>query len=168
MKRVVSLFIFFSVILSTNTFSQNTNSVEVTPDRYFEVTGKMIEMAKKYIGTPYRSGGKSKTGFDCSGFMYYLFQQFNYTISPSSKSLFSFGEEIEKDCVQVGDFAFFRGRSNTSVGHVAMVINVDENNFDIIHATVSKGVMIDKNVLSSPYYKPRFLSFRRAFTGVWP
>lgn len=164
MKKVIGTFLFITVLGIITPHAQNMKIFEVHPETHQSITQHMVEIAKKFIGTPYRSGGKSKSGFDCSGFMYYLFKQFDYTISPASRELINWGEAIPTDSVLVGDWAFFKGRSGKTVGHIALVIGVNNNSWDIIHATVSNGVKIDKNFMNLPYYKSRFISFRRPYT----
>ena len=169
MKKAV---IYILLTLAVTGFSlqgnaQSTKSITLHPDTYFSLTNEMISMARKYIGTPYVYGGKTAKGFDCSGFMYFLFKEFGYTISPSSRELYTFGQKVDKGCVQIGDFAFFKGRKSSSIGHVALLIGVNGDQFDIIHATNGKGITIDHNFMSLSYYKSRFLSFRRPFDFCW-
>jgi len=163
MKKGVCILLFIMGLGMLSTNAQTSKIFEVHPESHQYTTTKMVEIAKKFIGTPYRSGGKSKSGFDCSGFIYYLFKQFDYTIAPASRELIKWGVPVSQDSVQVGDWAFFKGRSNNSVGHIALVINVNNNAWDIIHATIHGGVKIDYNFMNLPYYKSRFLAFRRPF-----
>jgi len=88
-----------------------------------------------------------------------------FKVSKASRDLAKFGNEVNQSCLQPGDLAFFKGRSTKSsdVGHVALVINAFGDRFDMIHATVGKGIWIDRNVMDIAYYKQRFLMFRRPF-----
>ena len=168
MKKIV-LFLILSVgVLSASqaqTAAPLGNALPVDATRYFASVDSMINLGKKYMGVRYTYGGNTPTGFDCSGFVSYLFGSFGYKISRASRELAKFGYEVNEGCLQPGDLAFFKGRSTKSneVGHVALVIKAMGGQWDIIHATVSRGIWIDHDVMNIAYYKQRFLMFRRPF-----
>lgn len=141
------------------------NVISIETDRYFAVVDSMINLGKKFMGVKYVYGGNGPQGFDCSGFVSYLFGNYGFKVSKASRDLAKFGNEVNQSCLQPGDLAFFKGRSTKSsdVGHVALVINAFGDRFDMIHATVGKGIWIDRNVMDIAYYKQRFLMFRRPF-----
>lgn len=122
----------------------------------------LIGFSKKFIGTPYRSGGRSPKGFDCSGFVGYVFRHFGIVLPPSSRSQALIGQKVEKDSIQKGDLVFFKGRSSksNSIGHVALVVAVsDTNDIQFIHST-RHGLRLDW-LSAEPYYKKRFMASRR-------
>lgn len=125
----------------------------------------LIAFSKKFVGTPYRYGGRTEKGFDCSGFMYYIFRQYGMELPPSSRSQVNVGSPIAIDSVRKGDLMFFKGRNikSSSIGHVALVIDVSENNKDvqIIHST-RHGLKIDW-LTEEPYFRKRFVASRRVF-----
>ena len=168
MKKILLLFIL-SVGVFTASFSQSAtsaaSSLHVDANHYFSVVDSMISLGKKYMGVRYTYGGNTPTGFDCSGFVSYLFGTYGFKISKASRELAKFGKEINEGCLQAGDLAFFKGRSTKSreVGHVALVIKAMGGQWDIIHATVSRCIWIDHDVMNIDYYKKRFLMFRRPF-----
>lgn len=142
-----------------------SNILRVDANRYFSVVDSMVVLGKKYLGVKYTYGGNTPTGFDCSGFVSYLFGAYGFKLSKASRELAKFGHEVNEGCLQAGDLAFFKGRSTKSseVGHVALVISAMGGQWDIIHATVHKGIWIDHDVMNIDYYKQRFLMFRRPF-----
>lgn len=171
MKKILLLFIL-SVGVFSASFSQTAtitkpgaNTLQIDVNRYFASVDSMIALGKKYLGVRYSYGGTTPSGFDCSGFVSYLFASHGFKISKASRELAHFGHEVKLECVQPGDLAFFKGRSTKSseVGHVALVINAMGNRWDIIHATVHKGIWIDHDVMNIEYYQKRFLMFRRPF-----
>jgi len=166
MKKILLLFVF-SVGLFTASFSQaqTTNSLRVNADHYFSSVDSMIMLGKKFLGVRYSYGGNTPSGFDCSGFVSYLFGKYGFKVAKSSRDLAHVGAEVNESCLQAGDLAFFKGRSTKSseVGHVALVIKALGGRWDIIHATVHKGIWIDHDVMNIEYYKQRFLMFRRPF-----
>lgn len=121
----------------------------------------LLNEANLHIGTRYVRGGKSPKGFDCSGFTSYVYRQFGYRLSPSSRGQYTDGIEISTDEVKPGDLLFFKGRRSRSVGHVAIAIDADPETGDItfIHAAVKGGIRVDR--VSMPYYSQRFLGARR-------
>ena len=127
----------------------------------------LIGFSKKFLGTPYRYGGRSPKGFDCSGFVGYVFKQFGVVLPPSSRSQALVGEKVSRDSIQKGDLVFFKGRSSksNSIGHVALVVAVsDTNDIQFIHST-RHGLRLDW-LSEEPYYKNRFMASRRLVTEL--
>lgn len=132
-----------------------------------EMVTDMLGFARKYIGTRYRSGGKApRTGFDCSGFTSYVYRNFGYELSPSSRAQYGQGHAVKRGEIQPGDLLFFKGRGRRAhgVGHVGIAVSADPVTGEItfIHAAVSGGVRIDR--LSAPYYASRYIGARRVLT----
>lgn len=127
----------------------------------------IISYAKNFLGTPYHFGGTSPAGFDCSGFIYYVMGNFGMSLTRSSYGLAEFGETVMLSEIRPGDLMFFKGRNinSTGVGHVALCIESSENGIKFIHASTSRGVVID-TFNSSKYYIPRFLKAKRLDYGV--
>ena len=123
---------------------------------------EMINYAKRFLGTPYRYSGTTPNGFDCSGFINYVMGNFGFSLPRSSYGIAELGQTIKLADVQPGDLLFFKGRNvnSTSVGHVAMVVEVGPNEIRMIHASTSRGVIIE-NFKASQYYVPRFLKAKR-------
>ena len=85
---------------------------------------KIINYAKNFLGTPYRSAGMTPSGFDCSGFIYYVMGNFGLTLTHSSYGMAEFGKTVKLADIRPGDLLFFKGSSTKSsrIGHVAMVV----------------------------------------------
>lgn len=126
-----------------------------------ELLNDLLTEARSHIGKKYVWATKGPNTFDCSGFSSYVYRQFGYTLSPSSKVQYTQGEKVEKGDLRKGDLVFFQGRSGTGgVGHVGIVVDVDEDgNFSFIHASVRKGVTITNG--NESYYAKRFLGGKR-------
>ena len=114
-----------------------------------------------HLGTPYKYGGTTPKGFDCSGIFYYVFQKFGIKMSRSSRGLAERGIEVGLKELQPGDFLFFKGRDlrSSRIGHVAMVIEVSDNSFKMIHSC-SRGLIID-DFSETTYYQQRFIKAKR-------
>ena len=126
----------------------------------------MIKYAKTFLGTPYKYSGTTPSGFDCSGFINYVMGDFGFELTRTSYGLAELGQTVKLSELRPGDLMFFKGRnvSSTSVGHVAMVVEVSDREIRMIHASTSKGVTID-NFKTSSYYVPRFLKAKRLDYG---
>lgn len=113
-----------------------------------------------WLGTPYRYGGSSRQGTDCSGFVMSAYREkTGVTLPRSSRAGFKNGEPVEKEDLQVGDILYFTNRWGM-IDHAA--IYVGQNRF--IHSSTSKGVIITP--MSDPYWVRRFKGARRYASGT--
>ena len=113
---------------------------------------RLVEYARKYIGTPYRRGSKGPNRFDCSGFTQYIFNHFSYSLNASSASQYLQGISVKDEEICRGDLVFFKGRNSrrSNVGHVGLVTEVyPDGRFKFIHASTSQGIREDWNLLCS-------------------
>ncbi|MFN8344468.1 MAG: C40 family peptidase [Spirosomataceae bacterium] len=125
------------------------------------VANELLSFAKKHLSLRYRSGGTTKKGFDCSGFVRYCFSQFGMLLPHSSAAQISHGLEITLGEAKAGDLIFFKGHNADSkrVGHVGMIVDVKNNYIKFIHSAWKGGVRYD--FLHADYYKKRFVGIRR-------
>ena len=118
----------------------------------------VTQHSKRYVGTKYKYAGKApNTGFDCSGFTSYVYDQFDLDLSSSSSTQATQGKEVSISDVKAGDLVFF-GKKN-KISHVAMVVSNTKEGISVIHSTTSKGVII-QNISTSKYWKPKILFAR--------
>jgi lipoprotein Spr len=110
---------------------------------------KLFHFVYDWIGTPYRFGGSSRKGIDCSAFTKQLYSDvFNLTIRRSSRDIFSMVNPVGKDDLKEGDLVFFKIHSR-SISHIGIYLG--NNRF--AHAS-SKGVAISS--LDDAYYSRYF------------
>lgn len=123
---------------------------DLTPEEQRTV---FIEQCKAYLGTPYKYGGISKTGMDCSGLIFTSAKQsLGIKLPRRAEDLYNATERLEKDQLQPGDFLFFKA-ANT-VNHAAVYLGDDE----FIHAASDgpkTGVIISK--MSDSYWNTTFV-----------
>ncbi len=102
-----------------------------------------IRVVKTFLGVPYKLGGSTLKGIDCSAFVKKIYEIFNTQLPRTTREQFSIGKKVEKGQLEEGDLVFFRRRGNSG-----------DNQF--VHASSStQEVKIDD--LDTPYYNKRFL-----------
>lgn len=115
---------------------------------------EIVGTAHKYLGVPYEYGGRSPSGFDCSGLVWYVFREHGIKLPDSSYKQAAVGEKIDKNELQPGDLVFFQ--SDGRVGHVGLYIG----DGTMIHAP-GRGKRVRKASLSDTYYKTHYATARR-------
>jgi len=120
---------------------------------------KVIQTAKSYMGTPYKFGGTSKSGMDCSGLVLTAYRSVGLELPRSSKEQSTMGKAVEKKDLLPGDMVFFSRSFNKEVSHAGIVVESTPSSARFIHASTSKGVRIDD--LYGEYWSKLFLKARR-------
>lgn len=115
---------------------------------------KILKTAKGYIGVPYKFGGVTPKGFDCSGYVQYVFSAHKATLPRSADDQFKLGKKVNKNALREGDLVFF-STYEKGASHCGIYVG----NSKFIHVSTSKGVRIDE--LSDAYWKPKYLGAKR-------
>ncbi|MGI8385668.1 LysM peptidoglycan-binding domain-containing protein [Robertmurraya sp. P23] len=115
----------------------------------------VVETAKTLLGIPYVWGGNTPAGFDCSGFIHYVFNQAGTKIGRYSAEGY-YSRSYYVDQPQVGDLLFFENTYKAGISHMGIYLG----NNEFIHAD-AKGVIITN--LNNSYYKERFDGFKRFY-----
>lgn len=113
---------------------------------------KIVRTAERFIGVRYRSGGVTPRGFDCSGYVMYVYRQNGVLLPRTVKSQFLAGRRIGSGRLRPGDLVFFNTSKRNRFSHVG--IFVGENRF--IHAPRT-GKSVSYAEISKPYWKKRFI-----------
>lgn len=132
-KWLLPVFASF-MLLTTNTQTADAASFS-----------ELKNQAYTYLGTPYKYGGTTSSGFDCSGYSQKVFANLGYTLNRTSSGQYSQGTSVSKSNLQIGDLVFFN-TSGSGVSHLG--IYVGSGNF--IHSSSSKGVSVSS--INDPYY----------------
>jgi cell wall-associated NlpC family hydrolase len=118
----------------------------------------LITFAKKYLGTPYRTAGSNpKKGFDCSGFVNFVFRNFMINLPRSSREFKSIGTSLKPEEFKEGDVVvFYSFRNKARIGHVGIICEANGMKSKFIHSASGqhKGIMISS--LSAAMYAKRF------------
>lgn len=128
-------------------------------DLYNDKINSLLEEADSYIGTPYRFGGMTRNGIDCSAFVLSVFgSTLGMQLPRVAAAQAQEGESIDRSELKKGDLVFFS--HSRRISHVGIVHDVKENGeVDFIHAATSKGVMISS--LDDSYWGPKFRYAKR-------
>ena len=118
----------------------------------------LLSSAGKHIGEPYRMGGLSSRGWDCSGFVYVMYQRcLSISLPRDTKGQYAKSVPIQGSRSRPGDLVFFKIRANHP-SHVGIFMGRDR----FIHASTSSGVIVSS--LREKYYRQTFAGFRRPLT----
>ncbi len=152
LKQLLVLSVIFLPALSL--FAQRTGSHQAPEINRTDV----ITIAKEYLGTPYLRGSTNpKKGFDCSGFVYFVFKKFDVALPRSSREYKSLGTALKPEEFKVGDVLVFYGyKDNTHIGHVGIICEANGMKSRFIHASSGKAYSVTISDLGSAGYKRRF------------
>ena len=151
------------------------NNLAVTPKLLEKVAIRekfvtsLIDIAVAQEGRPYIAGGKTPRGFDCSGFVSYVYSRFKINLPASSSSYDNVGKKITLENAQVGDVICFTGRNSRSgrTGHVGIIVEKNPNEpIKFIQAASGSRRQITYSTMETAYYKTRFRSVRRISVPV--
>jgi lipoprotein Spr len=135
----------------------NANTDNVSPD-------SLLSFAQTFIGTPYREASSNPSyGFDCSGFVSYVFRNFNFNVPRSSSQFANVGERIGLEDAKPGDILLFTGTKTHhphSIGHMAIVFSNDGDEIKFIHSTSGKEYCVTISTMDDTY-KRRFVQVVR-------
>lgn len=134
-----------------NTIIDETNAI---------FTDLLLQEAETYLGTPYRYGGTTRRGIDCSAFVKNVFSMFNKNLPRVSADQAREGYRVSTDELKEGDLVFFATKGRGRVTHVGIVHGKNENGVvQFIHSSTSKGVVITP--ITDSYWGKRYLYGKR-------
>ena len=114
----------------------------------------IVDTAFAYLNVPYKTGGITKEGMDCSGLVMMSYKAIGKNLPRTSIEMSGTGTEIkENKDIKIGDLVFFDSNNAGKINHVGMITKVSETDIKFIHATLSQGVV--ENSLNGNYWKTR-------------
>ena len=121
---------------------------------------KILEEAEDFLGTPYKFGGKTKSGLDCSGLVITVFDAQDVKLPRRSAEQATKGKKIDVSDAKPGDLLFFSTAKSGEISHVGIVREIkNKGEITFIHASTTKGVIISS--LNEKYWNKAFLFARR-------
>lgn len=118
------------------------------------VSRRVIQNAMGYMGVPYVFGGSTPSGFDCSGFVMYVFRSAGISLPRTADVQYEMGRPVDKRSLIAGDLVFFTTYTY-GASHVGISLGGDK----FIHASSSNGITIDS--LNKDYWVSRYIGARR-------
>lgn len=110
-----------------------------------------IRVSKGFLGAPYRLGGSSIRGLDCSAFVKKIYQFFDISLPRTAREQSRVGKNVVREELEEGDLVFFNTRR--AFGHVGIYIG----NNEFVHAAAGRQRMVKIDTLEKPYYDKRFI-----------
>ena len=139
------------------------SEIQQTPkNNTLSVTGRntgylAAALARDQVGVPYRYGGSSPSGFDCSGLVQYVYGKLGVSLPRKSRDMAGMGHQVSIHDLLPGDLVFFR-INRRRVSHVGIYIG----NNEFVHATKS-GHPVRKDNITKPWWQEGFVVGRRIF-----
>ncbi|KAA0956097.1 SH3 domain-containing protein [Planococcus sp. ANT_H30] len=155
-KKTVNGKTWFKIKTSTNTgwvlssLVSKYSSVK-TVSSSSSIDSKVVSIGLSLQGTPYKWGGTTPAGFDCSGFLQYVYNKAGQSISRTTLSIFSETKQVSSP--QPGDLVFFANTYRPGISHAGIYIG----NNQFVHSGGSKAEVVS---LNNSYWGPKFHSFR--------
>ena len=166
LRRLLSFFtLLFLSLISLSFKSVDSAPANRSSDvEMMQLRADITGYAQNFTGLRYRYAGRSpKTGFDCSGLTSFVLQEFNIPVSSCSRTQSTQGQKINLENVQAGDLIFFGTAAR--IKHVAMVVENTSEGVFVVHATCSRGIIVE-NISTSKYWKPKILFARDVISGM--
>lgn len=116
---------------------------------------RVIAVAAQYLGTPYKYGGQGPSGFDCSGFVKYVFSKFNINLNRTAADQYKHGVAVSKNELQIGDLVFFA--SGKYIDHVGIY----SGNGSFIHSSSPRSGGVIYSSLNEGYYARTYVGAKR-------
>ena len=155
-RRFASIFIFFSMVLSSSARFSASNEDDYQGARLDQESIKentnLLNLVNQWMDTPYEYGGMSKSGVDCSGFSSIILDEaYSIKIPRTAEEQYNMGEKIRNSWLSPGDLVFFKNFRGHGIDHVGIYLG----NNQFAHATESNGVMVSD--LDEDYYQKRYV-----------
>lgn len=157
-KKIIKIisWVFLLSFFFIHSFQANAQRKKIRKQQLATV----ITTAKSYMGTPYRYGGNSKTGIDCSGLIYESYKSAGIKLPRTAKQQSKVGRGRGWAKLRAGDIVFFKFKQKGEKWwHSGMITRVEDEAIYFIHASSSRGV-VESNLFSD-YYKKNVKRFRR-------
>lgn len=139
--------------------SINSSSSLITCDDTELLIDLLIVASIENVGSPYRYGGTTKSGFDCSGLLFTTFKNHNIILPRTSSEMSKIGKDIRLSNAKKGDLIFFSTNGKGTINHVGLVVDVKNDDVQFVHSSTKKGVIVSST--TEAYYKKAYISTRR-------
>ena len=152
------LYLLLVVFVFTSCKSSHS-SVSNSDKKTMQLCDDLVDNAKDNIGTPYKFGGTTKNGFDCSGLVFIAYKKEEITLPRTSIEMSNYGKRMKKENPRKAELIFFKTRGSTKINHVGLVVENKNDELKFIHSSTKKGVIISS--LNEEYYRKAFSHINR-------
>lgn len=158
MKALTLISLLLFITLSSFNLKKEKKQIQNNPTQTEINRDSIIAYAKQYLGTPYvYASSNPQKGFDCSGFVNYVFKNFGMTLPRNSGSYKNLGKALKPEEFKVGDVLVFYGYKNRNVvGHVGIICEANGMQSKFIHASSGKAQQVTITALDTEHYTKRF------------
>ena len=151
---------FFKLMMMILVGVMMTNTTEAQNKRKRRKIDRVVEEAKTYLGVPYRYGGLSKSGIDCSGLIYSCYRVIDVNLPRTAKNQSKIGNQKSWGSIRPGDIVYFKFKQKGEKWyHAGMITYAAVDDIRFIHASSSRGVV--ESSLFDSYYRDNVKKFRR-------
>jgi len=157
LKKIALLIIV--VILTTSCKSTSAISTTKNEVKNRKLVENIIDDATDNLGSPYKSGGTTKSGFDCSGLVFSAFKNYGIALPRTSIDMSKYGKVIDRKDARKGDLIFFKTNGSGKINHVGLITDSNNDAIKFIHSSTQKGVIISST--EEAYYKKAFAQVNR-------
>ena len=132
---------------------------KVLPTEQLAAREDLVSFARQFLGTPYvYAGTDPEGGFDCSGFIYYVYQHYRIPVPRSSIEFRNYGREVPLSQAKVADLILFTGATDTDrIGHIGIVLQAGSDTTQFLHASSGKEMAVTISSAAAPHYRSRFV-----------
>lgn len=160
MKSILYIACSATILLSCFTPKDENRTLENSIQKTQNTIDRdsIIVYAKQYLGVPYLyAGNDPKKGFDCSGFVNYVFKNYGITLPRSSSGYKNIGTKLSPEDFKVGDILVFYGyKDKTIIGHLGIICEAKGMHSKFIHASSGKAGSVTISDLDSDHYSKRY------------
>ena len=174
LKNLPLVFLMIVFLLSCKVYSTIKSisytqpTTEKPVDKIAEQRVILADKADDYLGKKYSHAGQNpKSGFDCSGYTYFLMKQIDVSLPRNSAAQSKVGQKVPLTEAQAGDLVFFQKGKKNRIFHVAMVYSNKDDDLQIIHSTSSRGVVID-DLYNNKYWSAKISHARNVLAQNTP
>ncbi|ALJ00372.1 C40 family peptidase [Rufibacter tibetensis] len=153
--------VFHQDSVATTLADAHPASLGVLEGKYATKADSVVAFALQRYGADYTYGGVTEEGFDCSGFITYVFQQFGMSIPHGTTYQAKLGESVSMQEAKKGDLIVFTGTNleDRTPGHIGIVITNPPKAIQFVHSSSNGGVKVSE--AEGTLYQKRFLDIRR-------
>jgi cell wall-associated NlpC family hydrolase len=149
--RLIGLLALITVAGCASAGSKSPSEPVRLPANLTPAQSRIVTTALKYVGAPYARGGSSPAGFDCSGFVMFVYRRHGIALPHNAEAQYRMGAAVQRDRLQPGDIVFF-----DRLGHSGIYIG----DARFVHAT-KPGDVVKVSRIDESWYRRRWVGARR-------